>query len=81
MGGGSRNDLLCALTQERTGLPVRRVPVEASAIGVLLQLAVASGHVNDLSAARDLPLREVPAPDPPLREVPAASPSFEGAVP
>jgi rhamnulokinase len=40
VGGGCRNDLLCRLTAERTGLPVRRGAPESSTIGNLaVQLA------------------------------------------
>ncbi|MCK9918014.1 MULTISPECIES: rhamnulokinase [Microbacterium] len=54
VGGGSRNDLLCALTAQRTGLPVIAGPAEASVRGLLFQLAVAAGRLPDLAAARHL---------------------------
>jgi rhamnulokinase len=44
VGGGCRNDLLCNLTAERTGLPVRRGAPESSTIGNLaVQLAALEG--------------------------------------
>ena len=44
VGGGCRNDLLCSLTAERTGLPVRRGAPESSTIGNLaVQLASLEG--------------------------------------
>lgn len=44
VGGGGRNDLLCCLTAERAGLPVRRGAPESSTIGNLaVQLAALEG--------------------------------------
>jgi rhamnulokinase len=44
VGGGCRNDLLCRLTAESTGLPVRRGAPESSTIGNLaVQLAALEG--------------------------------------
>jgi len=44
VGGGCRNDLLCRLTAERTGLPVRRGAPESSTIGnFAVQLAALEG--------------------------------------
>jgi rhamnulokinase len=44
VGGGGRNDLLCQLTAERTGLSVRRGAPESSTIGNLaVQLAALEG--------------------------------------
>jgi rhamnulokinase len=44
VGGGCRNDLLCRLTAEHTGLPVRRGAPESSTIGNLaVQLAALEG--------------------------------------
>lgn len=44
VGGGGRNELLCRLTAERTGLPVRRGAPESSTIGnFAVQLAALEG--------------------------------------
>jgi len=44
VGGGCRNDLLCRLTAERTGLPVRRGAPESSTVGnFAVQLAALEG--------------------------------------
>ena len=48
IGGGSRNTLLNALTQETTGVEVVAGPAEATAIGNIMIQASAAGAVNGL---------------------------------
>lgn len=52
VGGGSRNELLCQMTADATGLPVAAGPVEATAIGNGLVQAHALGYISGLDEMR-----------------------------
>jgi sugar (pentulose or hexulose) kinase len=54
VGGGSRNRLLCRLTADACGRRVVAGPVEATALGNVLVQAVATGHLPDVPAGREV---------------------------
>ncbi len=60
VGGGSNHRLLCRLTADATGLPVRAGPVEATAIGNLAVQAIAAGELGSIAEARALIARSFP---------------------
>ncbi|HET9649423.1 MAG TPA: FGGY-family carbohydrate kinase, partial [Microlunatus sp.] len=53
VGGGSRNELLCQLTADLSGLPVESGPVEATALGnLIVQARTAGALAGDLEDLR-----------------------------
>jgi rhamnulokinase len=60
IGGGVRNELLCQLTADATGVPVIAGPVEATAIGNILVQAMALGQVESPAAIREIVRRSFP---------------------
>jgi len=59
-GGGVRNELLCQLTADATGLPVIAGPMEAAAIGNVLVQGLALGHIRSPAAIREIVRRSFP---------------------
>jgi len=60
VGGGSNHRLLCQLTADATGLPVRAGPVDATAIGNLAMQAITAGELASVAEARELAARSFP---------------------
>lgn len=60
VGGGTQNTLLCQCIANATGLPVVAGPVEATAIGNILVLAMAGGELNALEDIRKVVRRSFP---------------------
>jgi rhamnulokinase len=61
VGGGARNELLCRLTADATGLPVLAGAAESTAIGNLIVQALALGELASLAEARELVALSFPA--------------------
>ncbi|MFB3882805.1 MAG: rhamnulokinase family protein [Armatimonadota bacterium] len=70
IGGGSRNELLCQLAADATGIPVLAGPAEATVVGNLLVQAMGLGHIASPAAVREVvrasfaPKRYEPRPGP-----------------
>lgn len=60
VGGGSKNQLLCQMTADATGVPVYGGPDEATALGNLIVQAMGLGHIKSLEEARALVARSFP---------------------
>jgi len=54
VGGGARNELLCAWTAQASGRPVLAGPAEATLVGNLLVQALALGEIATLEQGREL---------------------------
>jgi rhamnulokinase len=54
IGGGSKNQFLCQLTANATGIPVFAGPAEATALGNIMVQALALDHVKSLSHIREV---------------------------
>jgi rhamnulokinase len=76
VGGGSRNELLCQLTADATGLPVVAGPAEATALGnVLVQARALGAAPESLAGMRALLRSRVEL----RRFVPSGAPGASGA--
>jgi rhamnulokinase len=56
-GGGIQNELLSQATADALGIEVVAGPVEATSCGNLITQMIATGHLPDLAAGRELILR------------------------
>lgn len=54
LGGGAKDQLLCQMSANSTGLPVVAGPVEATALGNIIIQLVALGQLNSISEGRTL---------------------------
>ncbi len=52
VGGGVKNELLCQLTADVTGIPVIAGPVESTALGNILVQMISYGELNDITEGR-----------------------------
>jgi rhamnulokinase len=78
IGGGVRNELLCALTAEVLGRPVLAGPVEATALGNVLVQARATGELTSLADMRAVAAASAdPAIFEPNRDRAAADATYE----
>ncbi|WP_345710560.1 FGGY-family carbohydrate kinase, partial [Kineococcus glutinatus] len=81
VGGGAQNELLMQATADACGLPVLAGPVEATALGNLLEQARAAGVLASRAAARDLLRRTQALRRYEPRQVAAWQPLLDGGVP
>ncbi len=54
VGGGIQNDLLCQMTANATGIPVKAGPVEATVIGNAIVQLITLGELKNIHEARQL---------------------------
>ena len=56
-GGGVKNELLCQMITNATGLPLVGGPIEATGIGNIMMQAIASGHIGSVAEGREVVAR------------------------
>ena len=54
IGGGTKEALLCQFTADACGRPVNAGPVEATAIGNIMEQAIAAGELKNVAEAREV---------------------------